>query len=102
MRIIKIPFLAEVARKYPKAKKWLECWCTLTKDAEWKNLHEIRASYPSADAVDVQSGRKVVIFNVCGNTYRLIVAVHFNRGIVYTLRFLTHAEYSKDEWKHDL
>jgi mRNA interferase HigB len=33
---------------------------------------------------------------------RLIAAVHFNRQIVYTLRFMTHAEYSKDRWKETL
>jgi mRNA interferase HigB len=42
------------------------------------------------------------VFNVCGNDFRLIVAIHYNRGIVYTLRFLTHAEYSKDKWKKEL
>ncbi len=50
----------------------------------------------------VQSGRTMLVSNVCGNTNRLIVAVHFNRQIVCTLRFLTHAEYSRDTWKADL
>ena len=44
----------------------------------------------------------MLVFNVCGNTYRLIVAIHFDRQLVYTLRFLTHAEYSKDRWKDEL
>jgi mRNA interferase HigB len=50
----------------------------------------------------VGSGKSAVVFNVCGNTYRLIVAIHFDRQIAYTLRFLTHAEYSKDSWKNEL
>jgi len=32
----------------------------------------------------------------------LIVAAHFNRQIIYTLRLLTRAEYSKDQWKESL
>jgi mRNA interferase HigB len=52
--------------------------------------------------VKVSSGGQVVVFNVCGNAYRLIVAIHFNRQIVFTLRFLTHADYSKDQWKTEL
>ena len=36
------------------------------------------------------------------NDYRLIVAAHFNRQSVYTLRFMTHAEYSTDRWKDTL
>ena len=102
MRIIKVPFLAEAAKKHPKGRKWIENWCSIVKEVPWKNIQEVRASYPSADTVMVQSGSNVVVFNVCGNDFRLIVAIHYNRGIVYTLRFLTHAEYSKDKWKKEL
>lgn len=102
MRIIKIPFLVEAAKKHPKARKWIENWCAIIKEVQWKNIQEVRASYPSADTVTVDSGSNVVVFNVCGNDFRLIVAIHYNRGIVYTLRFLTHAEYSKDKWKKEL
>ena len=102
MRIIKVPFLAEAAKKHPKARKWIDNWHSITKEVQWKNIQEVRASYPSADTVTVGSRNKVVVFNVCGNDFRLIVAIHYNRGIVYTLRFLTHAEYSKDKWKKEL
>jgi mRNA interferase HigB len=102
VRVIKVPFLEEAARKFPKARKWIESWCSITKEVQWKNIQEVRASYPSADTVAVGSGNNVVVFNVCGNDYRLIVAIHYNRGIVYTLRFLTHVEYSKDKWKKEL
>ena len=102
MRIIKVPFLAEAAKKHPKARKWIENWCSIVKEVPWKNIQDVRASYPSADTVTVGSGSNVVVFNVCGNDFRLIVAIHYNRGIVYTLRFLTHAEYSKDKWKKEL
>ena len=102
MRIIKVPFLAEAAKKHPKARKWIENWCSIVKEVPWKNIQDVRASYPSADTVTVGSGSNVVVFNVCGNDFRLIVAIHYNRGIVYTLHFLTHAEYSKDKWKKEL
>ena len=46
--------------------------------------------------------RQVLVFNIRRNDYRLIVAAHFNRQIVYTLRFVTHAEYSKNRWKETL
>jgi mRNA interferase HigB len=44
----------------------------------------------------------VLVFNIHRNDYRLIAAAHFNRQIVYTLRSMTHAEYSKDHWKETL
>ena len=102
MRIIKVPSLVKAAKDYPKSTKWIENWCSVVKKADWKSIQDIRASYPSADSVTLDSENKVVVFNVCGNDFRLIVAIHYNRKIVYTLRFLTHSEYSKDKWKKEL
>ncbi len=43
--------------------------------------------------------RNVIVFNLGGTKYRLITALHYDRGIAYILRFLTHADYSKARWK---
>jgi mRNA interferase HigB len=58
--------------------------------------------YRTADQVQVASGRKVIVFNISGNNYRLIAAVHFNTQRAFALRFMTHAEYSKNKWKETL
>lgn len=102
VRIIKETFLRESAETYPKAARFLAAWTMTVRAARWRNLAELQRVYPSADQVTVASGRTVVVFNVCGNTYRLIVALHFDRQLAYTLRFMTHAEYSKDRWKDEL
>ncbi len=47
-------------------------------------------------------GSPLQVFNVCGNNYRLICAIHYDTGKVFLLRFLTHAEYDKDRWKTEL
>jgi mRNA interferase HigB len=80
----------------------LDVWRKTVKAATWRNLVDVRQSYPDTDAVKVRSGRTVLIFNIRRNDYRLIAAVHFNCQIVYTLRLMTHAEYSKDRWKETL
>ena len=102
LHIIKEKFLKEVAPPRSKAGKWLEGWIAVVKCAEWGTIRDVRATYPSADPVKVASGRNVTVFNVCGNDYRLIVAIHYNKRRVYTLRFMTHAEYDKNQWKNDL
>ena len=102
MRIIKEAFLVRAAREHSKAANYLDTWRRVVRKAAWGSLADVRRTYPATDAVRVQSGRQVLVFNVCGNDYRLIVAAHFDRQIVYTLRFLTHAEYSKDRWKETL
>jgi mRNA interferase HigB len=70
--------------------------------AQWKSIVDLRKNYPHADALTVASKRTVIVLNVAGNKYRLIIAVHFNTQTVFTLRLLTHAEYSKDHWKNEL
>jgi mRNA interferase HigB len=102
VRIIKQKFLRDSAAQYPKAAKYFAAWVKTVRAASWRNLADVRACYPSADMVQVASQKPVIVFNVCGNTYRLIVAMHFDRQTAYTLRFLTHAEYSKDTWKDEL
>lgn len=102
MRIIKEAFLVAAGREHPLAARHLDVWRKTVKAATWRNLVEVRRSYPDTDAVKVRSGRTVLVFNLRRNDYRLIVAAHFNRQIVYTLRLMTHAEYSKDRWKETL
>jgi mRNA interferase HigB len=102
LRIIAEAFLVEAGRKHPPAARHLEAWRKLVRMAAWRNLVDVRRTYPDTDSVKVRSGRQVLVFNIRRNAYRLIVAVHYNRQIVYTLRFMTHAEYSKDRWKDTL
>lgn len=80
----------------------MDVWRKTVKAATWRNLVDMRQSYPDTDVVKVRSGRTVLIFNIRRNDYRLITAAHFNRQIIYTLRLMTHAEYSKDRWKETL
>ena len=102
MRIIGESSLKAWARRYPDAATWLKNWARVVQGAEWENLSEVRTSYPHADGVKVKSGRDATVFNVAGNKYRLITAIHYNRGVIFTMMFLTHAEYSKDSWKDRL
>ena len=102
MKVIKPVTVRQWARKHPTAASSLAGWLALVRAAEFKDFAALRKVYRSADWVQVVSGRKVVVFNISGNNYRLIAAVHFNTQGVFTLRFMTHAEYSKNQWKETL
>jgi mRNA interferase HigB len=80
----------------------LDAWRTIVKKATWKHLAEVWQNYPDMDAVRARSGRQVLVFNIRRNDYRLVAAAHFNRQIIYVMRFMTHAEYSKNRWKDSL
>lgn len=102
MRVIKPSTLVRWAKKYPAAAPSLLRWFEITRKASWQSLTAIRRDLPPTDMVKVESQRPVFVFNIAGNNFRLIAAVHFNTGRVFLLDFLSHAEYSKDTWKKKL
>jgi len=99
MRIIKLSRLREFGETHARARKSLENWYEVSRKAAWQNPVDVRKTFGSADEAKVKSKRTVVIFNSGGNHYRLICAIHYDRQKVFVLRFLTHAEYDKNDWK---
>jgi mRNA interferase HigB len=91
MRVISRKTLKDSWEKHANAEQPLKAWFHEAKTADWKSFSAIKARYRSAD---VLPGNRVV-FNLKGNTYRLIVQIHFNTGIAF-IRFIgTHAEYDR-------
>jgi len=99
MRIIKPLTVKRYYEKHRDAESWLKSWLLVAKGARWRSLEDVRKTYKRADAAKVQSGSTVTIFDVKGNTYRLIVAIHYNTQRVYIRDFMTHEEYSNQLWK---
>jgi mRNA interferase HigB len=102
MHVIAAKAIKDYAEVHHDAAGWLMTFLERAEAATWANIADVRRVYPHADGMKVSSGNDVIVFNACGNNYRLITAIHFNRGKVYILRFMTHAEYDKDFWKEQL
>ncbi|MHB8462491.1 MAG: type II toxin-antitoxin system HigB family toxin [Vulcanimicrobiaceae bacterium] len=94
MRIISKRRLREFWSDHPDAKEPLEAWYRVAKYAAWRNLAETRAVYPHADNV-----KGYTVFNIRGNTYRLIVKIEYALKIMYIRSLLTHKEYDRGVWK---
>ncbi|MCG8337632.1 MAG: type II toxin-antitoxin system HigB family toxin [Proteobacteria bacterium] len=94
MRIISKRKLREFWLKHPQAEIPLNNWFKTISKCNFKSLVDLKAAFPSADLVG-----KLIIFNVSGNKFRLITAIHFNTNTVYVRDVLTHAEYDKEGWK---
>jgi mRNA interferase HigB len=41
----------------------------------------------------------LIVFDICGNRYRLITFISFSKQICYIKQILTHAIYDKGRWK---
>ena len=69
-------------------------WHKVATNATWKNIQEVKATYPHADFVDPYT-----VFNIRGGNYRLIVKIEYRWQMIFVKHLLTHAEYTKGGWK---
>jgi mRNA interferase HigB len=81
--------------QHPDAKEALNTWYKVASKAEWKDLNDLKLTYPSADYV----GDDRVVFNIRGNHYRLIVRINFQYKNAMIKWIGTHAEYDKIDAK---
>ena len=102
MWIIKRPTLAKFWREWPRAETPLRDWYRITKRSSWWNFQEVKATFGQTDQAVVDSGKTVAIFDIGGNKFRLIAAIHYNTQKVFVLRVLTHKEYDTELWKRQL
>ena len=94
MHVISRKKLREFWTKHSQARDPLETWYRVVKHAEWDSFADVRLTFNSADAVG-----RFVVFNIAGNNYRLISAIHYNRRKLFVRHVLTHREYDLGKWK---
>ena len=91
MRIIAKKTLRDFWERHPDAEEALKAWFHDAKHATWASPQDIRQTYATASII----ANNRVVFNIRGNTYRLIVAINYDFGIVY-IRFIgTHRAYDQ-------
>lgn len=102
MRVISKKRLKEFWEILPAARTLLEQWYKVVSGANWLHFAELRRTFNHADTAKTNQGHPVVIFDVGGNKYRIIAALHYDRGSCYVLRVLTHKQYDTNQWKKEL
>lgn len=89
MRIIAKKTLREFWGRFPDAEQPLKAWYAEAKHADWQTPNDVKAKYASAS---ILKGSRVV-FNICGNKYRLVVKINYPHRIIYVRFVGTHEEY---------
>ncbi|HEY7087288.1 MAG TPA: type II toxin-antitoxin system HigB family toxin [Tepidisphaeraceae bacterium] len=100
-RIVSPRRLREFAAEHPQAERALDHWERLVNLVNWRTPADVKQTFNSVDPVTVKSGRTVYVFNIT-RAYRLVAAIHFNSGMIYVLRIMTHKEYDRSRWKDEL
>ena len=94
MRIIANRRLMSLAEAHGDCVDQVADWYRIASKNNWTSLVEVRKSIRHADSVGDRT-----VFNIKGNSYRLIVHIRYSDGIIYIKDLLTHAEYDKGAWK---
>jgi mRNA interferase HigB len=79
---------------HPDARSSLLAWYKVVRENDFGSYVDLKRMFASADHV-----KGFTVFNIAGNKYRLITAMHYNRRKVYIRYILTHAEYDLGKWK---
>lgn len=90
-RIIAKSTLREYLGKHADSEQYLKTWYDTAKSAKWSSPKDVKQSYINASIL--KDSR--VVFNIKGNSYRLIVKFNYEKQWAF-IRFIgTHAEYDK-------
>lgn len=91
MRIIARKTLIEFWTANPRSEEQLRAWYAEAAAASWTTPAVVKTKYGNASIL--KDGR--VVFNICGNEYRLVVRINYDFYTIY-IRFIgTHQEYDK-------
>lgn len=91
MRIIAVRTLKEYSEQFPDSERPLQYWYKDVTAAEWDSPNDLKSQFGNAS---VLTGKRV-IFNIHGNTYRLIVDIEYRLKIVFIVWLGTHPEYDR-------
>lgn len=90
LRVISKNKLRDFYIDHSQAEVPLTEWYYKMSETQASNISELRQTFSSADPV-----YGYTIFNIGGNNYRLVTAIHYNTQICYIRAIWTHAEYDK-------
>ena len=92
MRLISNKALREFSVCHPESDMPLQAWRKLIEHSAPRSYADLKRLTNSVDRVG-----DYYIFNVGGNKYRVVAAIHFDRQTLFVRYVFTHSEY--DDWR---
>lgn len=91
MNVIKRATLTDFWERHPETEQPLKEWFRTVKACQWTCMDDVMKSYPRAKVLNGERVR----FEICGGSYRLIVAFKFTANIAFVKFIGTQAEYDR-------
>jgi mRNA interferase HigB len=90
--ILRLASIESFLKRTPPARAPMARWIDIADAAAWRNIVQVRASLPHADAI---KGTNLTCFNIGGGKYRLLTVISFDRQEILIRELITHAEYDR-------
>ena len=92
MRVISNKALTDFSAIHHPTGEPLQAWRKIAESRTFSNFAEIKSTFNAVDKVDIY-----YVFDISGNRYRIIAAIHFDQQKLFVRHVFTHKEY--DKWK---
>lgn len=90
-RIFSKSTLREYWEIHRDSEQYLKTWYDTVMSSDWKTPNEVKLTY--ASACILRNGR--IVFNIKGNSYRLVAKFNYEKQWIF-IRFIgTHSEYDR-------
>jgi mRNA interferase HigB len=78
-------------KEQSSVKGALDAWFEEARKAHWTGTADVRRSYATASIISSER----IVFNIKGNSYRLVVAADFAKQIVWIKWIGSHGDYDR-------
>jgi mRNA interferase HigB len=90
-RIFAKSTLRDFWEKFPDSEQYLKTWYDTAYSSNWKTPNDVKKSY--ANASILKNNR--IVFNIKGNSYRLVIKFNFEQQLAFVRFIGTHVDYDK-------
>lgn len=95
MRVISNKALKDFADRNLEASAPLQAWRKIIEKGSYPHFASLRATFNSVDRAG-----DYYVFDISGNKFRIVTAIHFATQCLYVRHVFTHVQY--DRWKPTL
>jgi len=92
MRVISDIPLRQFCERHPEARESIQAWRAIVLKTTFPDFASFKKAFNAIDKVG-----NYYVFDIGGNKYRLIAAIHFDTQKLFVREVFTHREY--DKWK---
>lgn len=90
-RILAKSTLKAFWEKHPTSEQYLKTWHETVLKANWNNPNDVKQTFVNASILKENR----IVFNIKGNSFRLIAKFNFEKKWVFIKFIGTHSEYDK-------